>query len=303
MKFKLFCAVLAICIFSTLPAFAVEFTDANGRQISIDHPERVVSLYNSYGDAWLLSGGSLVGTISDAFDNPLLTDDVQNLGSHLTPNMELLFSLEPDFVLLAANVSSHRDIGAVLEQAGIPHAYFHTPDWRSYMETIRLFTQITEREDLFRAQVDAVQNPIESILAEAASSESYGKLTALYLRANSTKVKAKNSEGTVAGVILKDMGFVNIADSDSLLSEGLSMEAILTADPDYIFIVIQGSDAQAAQKQLQSTLLGNPAWATLTAVRENRCIFLDRELFHYHPNERWAESYAYIADLIKGAHP
>lgn len=300
MKIRFLLSFLVICILSSLPALAIDFTDANGREVSIDSPQRVVSLYNSYGDAWLLSGGKLVGTISDTFENPLLADDVRDLGSHLSPNMELLFSLEPDFVLLAANVSTHSEIGAVLEQAGISHAYFHTPDWRSYMDAIRLFTRITGREDLLQAQVDAVQKPIEAILAETEASETYEKVTALYLRANSSKVKAKNSEGTVAGIILKEMGFVNLADSDSLLSENLSMEAILMADPDYIFIVFQGSDTDAARHALESMLTQHPAWSTLTAVRENRCIILDRELFHYHPNDRWAEAYAFIADLIKG---
>ena len=76
------------------------------------------------------------------------------------------------------------------------------------------------------------------------------------------------------------------------------LEAILEADPDYIFVVAMGTDLEAAQKTLEDTLLSNPAWNTLTAVREGRFVTLDRELFHLRPNARWAESYQIIYDLL-----
>lgn len=299
---KISCLVLA-CMLLALPAMAIEWVDANGRNVSVENPQRVVSLYHSYGDAWLLSGGELVGTIEDAFESDEISadDGIANLGSHTNPNMELLFSLNPDFVLLSSSVASQIEIGEILDQAGIPCAYFDTPDWRSYMENIRLFTSITGREDLYERQVNEVQYPIEAFIAEAEqNSEHYRQTTALLLRANSTGVRAKNSETTVAGNILRDMGFVNIADGESALSENLSMESILISDPDWIFLITGGSDTEAAMASLRASLTDHPAWSTLTAVREGRFIVLDRELFHYHPNDRWAESYAFIADLIKG---
>lgn len=299
MKFKIALIFLLSCLLA-LSASAAEFTDARGRTVSISNPQRVVALYNSYGDAWTLSGGTLVGTIADGEADGAAV----NLGSHLRPNMELLFDLEPDFVLLADSVSTHGEIGSMLESAGIPCAYFNTPDWRSYMENIRLFTGITGREDLYLAQLEAVQQPIEAMIAEAqALTDHFGKTTALLLRADSSKVKAKDSEANVAGHILRDMGFVNLADGESPLSEKLSMEQIIIEDPDWIFIYLAGSDADAARAALEDALYGNPAWNTLTAVREGRCVILDRDLFHYHPNERWAESYAFIAGLLKGAQP
>lgn len=303
MKWKVVMLIVALCMFLMVPAVAVEFTDANGRLVSIENPRRVVSLYSSYGDAWMQAGGTLVGTIEDTFGDSakLAESGVQILGNHMNPNMELLFSLEPDFVLLAANVASHVEIGQMLEAAKIPCAYFNTPDWRSYMQNIELFSRMTGREDLYQEQVEAVQRPIEAIVAEVQQNDvHFGKTTALFLRANSTSVKAMNNEGSVTGCILDELGFVNIADGDSPLSENLSMESILMEDPDFIFLVIRGSDTEAAMDSMRTALTENPAWNTLTAVREGRFIILDRELFHYHPNARWAESYAMIAELIEG---
>ena len=35
-----------------------------------------------------------------------------------------------------------------------------------------------------------------------------------------------------------------------------------------------------------------------TAVQEGRVYVLPRDLFHYKPNARWAESYAYLYELL-----
>lgn len=293
---KLLCLFLMGILLAS-SASALSFTDANGRSVDIENPQRVVSLYNSYSEAWMLAGGELIGSIADTFEDGLLDDGVQNLGSHTTPNMELLFSLNPDFVLLSSEIASHGEIAVLLEQAGIPCAFFSTPDYRSYMEMISVFTQLTGKEDLHRQQIEAVQQPIEEMIKEA---EALPDPTALLIRANSITVKCKNSETTVAGNILRDMGFVNLADGNSALCESVSMESVIIEDPDYIFVVLQGSSSEAAQNNLASVLTNNPAWNTLTAVREGRFYILDRDLFHYHPNERWSESYQFILDILKG---
>lgn len=295
---RLIC-LLALFALACSSAYALSFTDACGRSVSVEAPQRVVSLYNSYGDAWSLSGGTLVGSIADYGNGTALSPDVQNLGSHISPNLELLFSLDPDFVLMSADVAAHRKLAPVLEQAGIPCALFSTPDWRSYMENIRLFTALNGKPGLYEAQYASVQQPIEAMIAEAQAMES--SPSALLIRANSTSLKARDSEGTVAGHILCDMGFLNLADGNSLLCEGIGMEAILLADPDYIFAVLQGTDSAAAEATLDNLLRSNPAWSSLTAVREDRFFILDRSLFHYHPNERWAEAYRFILDIRKGA--
>ena len=147
-------------------------------------------------------------------------------------------------------------------------------------------------------QLDAVQAPIEAMIEEANTISD--NPTALLIRANSITVKCKNSETTVAGHILRDMGFINLADGNSALCESISMENVLIEDPDYIFVVLQGSSSEAAESNLAAVLTGNPAWSSLTAVREGRFFILDRELFHYHPNGRWAESYQSIPDILEG---
>jgi len=286
-------AALALLLMA-LPARAATVTDANGRELNFDRPpERVVSLLGSYGEVWLEAGGNLAGTTEDAAKG-----EIVNLGSHSEPNMELLMALEPDFVILSADTAAHPAIGDVLESAGIPHGYFSMQTWQGYMELLNTFTGLTGRADLYKEKEKSVRSSIEATIADAQSHPDYGRQTALLLRSYVTSVKAKGSEGTVTGPILKEMGLVNIADGDSALSENLSMEAILAVDPDWIFVVAMGADQAGAERMLKDTLLSNPAWGTLTAVREGRFVTLDRELFHLRPNGRWAEAYKEIYRMV-----
>lgn len=298
MKKSLFYFIL-IQLFFISSASALSFIDANERTVTVKSPQRVVSLYDSYGDAWQICGGTLVGSVSGELENDESSDNIKNLGSHTSPNMELLFSLNPDFVLLSSEIASHTEIAAILEQANIPCAFFSTPDYKSYMEMIAIFSQLTGREDLYQQQVETVQKPIESMIDEASALSD--SPTALLIRANSITVKCKNSKTTVAGNILNDMGFINLADGDSALCESISMESVLLQDPDYIFVVLQGSSREAAENSLAAVLTENPAWNMLTAVQEGRFFILDRALFHYHPNDRWAEAYEFILNIRKDA--
>ena len=120
----------------------------------------------------------------------------------------------------------------------------------------------------------------------------------MYVRATGSSCKIKNSEESVLGEMLADLGCVNIADQDNSLLEQLSVEKIIEQDPEYIFVVIQGSDPTDAEAILESTLLSNPAWETLTAVKEGRYYVMDPNLYNMKPNARWGEAYEKLADIL-----
>ena len=85
---------------------------------------------------------------------------------------------------------------------------------------------------------------------------------------------------------------------DGALLESLTLERILMDDPDYIFITTMGESYEKAMEALRESLTGNPAWASLTAVKEGRVIELPKALFQYKPNARWAQAYDLLWSLL-----
>lgn len=278
----------------------VTFTDALGREVTLDTvPRRVVSLHGSYAEAWLQCGGTLAGTTEDAISERGLAVDesTQIIGTVKNPSLELTAALEPDLILLSTDIADHLELREVLESMGAPFAYFSVGTYREYMEMARIFCRLNERGDLCEALTESLEKPIEEMIARAQENPLYGKQTALLLRAYSTGVRAKGSDN-LAGAIMNDMGLINIADSEDSLLESLSLEQIIVDDPDYIFITTMGSDHEKAMEALKNDLSGNPAWQTLSAVQGGRIIELPKDLFHYKPNARWAESYQMLGEII-----
>ncbi len=275
---------------------AVTFTDALGREVTVDNPQRVVTLIGSFTDVWLLAGGEVVGACDDSWAslNLDLPEGVINTGKVAEPNLENILSAEPDFVIASVNTSSNVELLDTFDELGITCAYFDVSTFEDYLSMLKICTDITGRSDLYEKNGLDVQKQIEEAEARADGSAP----TVLYLRTSTKSIQAKTSEGNVCGEILANLGCVNVADSDETLLESLSLEAIMRADPDYIFVTPQGTDKEAALANIEETFTSNPAWQSLTAVKEGRYYVLDPYLYNLKPNERWGESYEKMADIL-----
>ena len=110
--------------------------------------------------------------------------------------------------------------------------------------------------------------------------------------------KAKNSQSSIMGAMLNDLGCINLADSEESLLENLSIEYILKEDPEYIFITQRGDDEEGMKKYVQSYFEDHPLWKELSAVKNNNVYFMDKNLYNLKPNHRWAEAYRGLAEVL-----
>lgn len=275
----------------------VSITDSNGSQITLDtSAPRVVAAYGSFAEAWLLAGGQLCGVTQDALEQRDLglPEDIAVVGTVKEPNAEEIIALEPDLVLLASDITAQAEIRDVLENAGLACAFFQVDTFADYAFMMEQLCAVTGREDLYEENVTQVGQQIEEAQANAALSST--RPNVLLIRAFSTGIKAKTDD-ELAGAILKDLGAHNIADDHPSMLEDLSLEEVIAADPDYIFVTTMG-DEQKALDYLNGLIQQNPAWSELSAVKEDRYIVLPKDLFHYKPNNRWGESYQYLGEIL-----
>ena len=289
---------------STQSQNSIAFTDALDREVSVQKkPERVAALIGSFADVWVLSGGSICATAEDAWDDfDLELPDAVNIGGAHSPNLELLLAADPDLVIASASTSSNVEMREVLEAAGITVAYFDVDNFDDYLAMLDICTDITGRKDLYEKNGLMIQSQIEVVKTEvAASSLPDHERTVLLLRAHSSSVKAKGSEGTILGEMLADLGCINIADSDTSLLEALSVESVIRQEPYRIFVVTMGDDTEKAIDNLNRLMDENPAWGSLRAFTEGRLHVMDRKLFNIKPNAGWAESYEKLSEIILGA--
>jgi len=295
----LVCAVLTGCGPAATVRDGYTFTDDLGRTVTVSEPKRVACLLGSFAEVWHLAGGEIIAAADDAwedFDLPLAEDAV-DLGHTKALSLEALFAAEPDFVIASTNTEIDVQWKDTLEAAGIPTAYFDVSDFDDYLRMLKICTDITGRADLYEQHGLAVRSQIDEAVEKARARGTEPKV--LYLRASASSIRAKNSQGSVLGEMLANLGCVNIADSDATLLENLSMEHILLEDPDFIFFVQLGDDAAGTQENIDRFLAENPAWAGLTAVREGRVFLLDKTLYNMKPNARWGEAYLELEAMLR----
>ena len=298
---KLFLIFTVVCLLISSVSCAkpktdsdgAEITDTLGNTVKLSEEAKVVSLYASFADCWMLSGGTLVGVTEDAEEEHKLDiGKAEIVGSVKQPSLEKIVALNPDYVILSADLAAHMSLKESLDSMGLAYGYFRVDTFEDYKALMEQFCAVNNRPDLLEKNVTDVENKIADIKSKIPKTDK----SVLLIRAFSTGMKAKRDDN-LAGYILNEFGLKNIADEHDSMLEDLSLEEIVLTDPDYIFVTTMGSE-EGANKYLEDVALNHPAWSELTAVKNGNYHMLPKELFHYKPNNRWSESYEYLAKII-----
>ena len=288
----------------------ISFTDDIGRKVRLSRAEKIASLQGSLSRAWISAGGKIGGFTEDfltEIKEGAASEDcvkgAQNLGAMMSPNIELIMEGDYDFVLLSAAVPQHKKMLDTLENARLPCAYFKLESFEDYCRIMEIFCKIAGGENDFKKNTAFEKNVIEQKeKIEKIKSEAAEKITEkpriLLLRSSSGKISARSSSSNATGAMLADLHCINIADEIPAMLEDLSMEKIILSDPDFIFVTAMGASSKKAEEYFFTVFGENPAWQTLSAVKENRVIFLPRRLFHYKPCENWSEAYLYLFNIF-----
>lgn len=261
-------------------------------------PKHVVAVSKSMAELWLLAGGKLRGTTEDAMELEGIDADTATIGTLSKPSTEAIIALSPDLVLLTEEIPAQKELKAELEDMGIHCMSIQVNIFEDYLSCMEQLTQLTGRDDLYEQNGLAVAERIEKIRKEAKENGEADGKTFLAMRVSSTKNKVLKDD-YFACEIFRDFGLRNLAEGDSSLDE-LNLEAIVAANPDYIFVIPQGKETEAMESYW-AQFEEKQVWSQLDAVKQGRLFVLPKDYFQYKPNAQWDLAYEYIRDLLKGA--
>ncbi|GMQ64820.1 ABC transporter substrate-binding protein [Vallitalea maricola] len=289
-----------------LPEFIIEDTDTTitylnpmgNEQTITKNPKKVVVLMNSILDIWYLAGGEAIARVSGTTNVPDAAKDIEQVGKVNAPSVEKILSLEPDLVILSSTRSQHVEMEDMLKSNNIECAYVDVSNnpYDRFIDTLRLFTKITGRDDIYNSEVKALKEDINKICDKAKKEE---QPNVFILFGSSKYVKAELSTGLV-GNMVEMLGANNIITDSPVENSSkvdFSLEKILEKDPDVILVIPMG-DLEKVKTRIKDDLESNEAWATLTAVKEGNVHYLPPELFHYKPNARYPEAFEYLAKIF-----
>lgn len=289
--------ILTACTPDTPPTATGDFlfTDSTGHEVSLTQtPQKVAVLLSSFAEIWQLAGGEVAVTVGESVERDICKESVTLVdeGAGKSVNTEVLIASAPDLVILSADIPAQAEAAALCRAAGIPVAEMRVECFAEYLSMLKICTDLTGRSDLYAQYGTAQAAQIDALIAAKPLAGS----KILFVRAGTSarSVKPKSSEDHFAAAMLAELGATNIADGTPLLADGLSMEHILSENPDYIYFTSMG-DEQSSRAFVEE-MLKSPEWQALTAVKSGHYTFLPKENFHYKPNANWAQSYAYLCD-------
>ena len=282
------------------PEWSYTFSDSVGQTITLDHrPQTVAVLFSSYAQIWNLAGGTVSVTVGESVERGFAPEEtlLVDSGAGKTIDLELLLSAQPDFIIGSADIAAQADACRLTAQTGIPSALFQVDTFSDYLNMLYICTQITGDSDAYTRCGTEVEAEITSLLATLEKAQPSEK-EILFIRAGSqySSTKAKRAPDNFVCTMLDELGAHNIADDAPILLDGLSLEEILLRNPDYIFLTTMGS-RDAAVSYIHD-LFTQDGWRDLTAVKSGNYTFLDKELFHFKPNEHWGTAYTTLAQLL-----
>lgn len=277
------------------------FTDDTGVTITLaKKPEKVAVLFSSFAEIWKNAGGEIYVTVGESIERGFVSPDtlLADSGAGKAINTELLLSYEPDFVICSADIAAQSQATQTLSSVGIPCAQFRVETFDDYLNMLGICTKITGDVTAYKTYGTDVKARIDAIIAGIDTSQPTKSI--LFIRAGSSakSTKAKTADEHFACTMLNELGTFNIAENAPILLDGLSIEEILTQNPELIFITTMG-DEQAAKENMER-IIASPEWQSLDAVKEQKVYFLPKELFQYKPNARWDDAYACLAEIIYG---
>lgn len=280
----------------------VTYIDSFGNETTVTkNPERVVVLFNSILGLWYESGGESLTKVKGTTNVPEEATELIDLGSSYSVSLEAIVALEPDLVVIAANVDSQVSLVPSLKEIGIETIIIDT-SYRSYdryRENAKLFAKINNTPDIYETNIAPVEDKVAAIIKKVSEEKQTPRVASVMASSKSLKL---DSNIALTGEIVELLGGENILNEANILTEGetrvdFSIESLVTFNPEYILISTMG-DVDAAKAQVQTMIEANPAWFEVDAVKNGKVYYLPKDLFVYKPNSRYDEAFLYLAEIL-----
>jgi iron complex transport system substrate-binding protein len=268
--------------------------DFMGQPVTINAPpQRVVGMSASINEMLFAIGVTPVG-VTAGMDYPPAAANLPTFGSGYQPDLEALAALEPDLII--GNGQLNMQIMDKL-QAIAPTLMILTLTPEDVAKNIRTLGQATWHDTEAEYLAQSYDGFLTAMGTVGASQTQHPSILIIV---GTLDVPNYGKSETYLGAMAKILGATNIADGNA--DQGpfpgytqLSTEYILSADPDFVFTITQGSPTP-----MPEAMKDDPIWSSLTAFQNGHVMELDVHLFLESPGPRFVEAMLQLNDILYG---
>lgn len=288
----------------------VTFTDDSGRgEISVaKNPQKVAVLYGSLACLWYEAGGTVQSAIGgksavSLYEEQIGHDITKDEGvvvvseslSGSNWDVETILAEQPDLIVCSMGMKGFATISGPAEAANIPVIGINYDSVQDYLKWFKVFCHLNGKPELWDSVAGKTAQEIAGIVSSVPKEQEAPRAVILVISSNTLKAYTGASQ---PGVILNELGGVNLADEDSTQTASsieISMEDLYALAPDMIFLSEFGETTLATLEELYGN---DPVWQSLDAVKEKKVYALERPLFHNKANRNYGKAYRAMAQLL-----
>ncbi len=238
-------------------------------------PEKIVTTSVPLTEMLHLLEITPVGVPTSTNPIPSDFDSITKIGSPMSPDLEVISSLQTDLILGASSLQSSLD--QALQGMNLPTAYLPTDSYDDLKLSFKVLGKYFGKEDKAN---EILQNLVakEKELEKQAQGKELPSVMLVIGTSDSFMVM---NDKSYLGSLVERLGADNIAKSvlkaESTYSP-MNLEDIVVADPDIVFVLASG-DHGANEDKFKQEIEKNSAWQQLSAYKNDKIYMLDYSIF------------------------
>lgn len=239
---------------------------------------------------------NVVGIPTTQLEMPEKFKGLPEVGQSMNPDLEVVASLNPDvFVMDNAFKDS---VEKSLKEYDFNTFFLKTNTYTDYIKSIEELGKTIDKEE----EATTLINELKNIEKEVKSKKG-DKAPTVAIIFGSGENFMLATETSYLGDLVKTVGGKNIASKlDKNVENGyvqLSLEYILEQNPDYILRFAHGN-LEETKKSFDKAFDKNPAYQELNAVKNNKVVDLDSNVFNVSANLKVKEAIQTLGDILYG---
>lgn len=257
---------------------------------------KVVSATVSATNVLAKLDAEVVGVPTTTQTLPAQYADLPEVGQAMSPDLEIVASLEPDLFIMDSNFQA--SVEESLSQYGLNTFFFETGSYSDFVNSIKQLGVEINREDEAKKLVNEIEASVTKALEKKGDQS---PTVAVIFGAGENFMLATDT--SYLGDLVKTLGATNITSKlDGDMSSAyvqFSLEQILAENPDYVLRFAHGNIEETA-KMFDAAFDSNEAYQQLDAVKSGKVYDLDPTIFNVSANLEITTAIETLGEIFYG---
>lgn len=294
MKYKRIKSIIAAGIM-TLGLVSCSSESSEDKTVAVGNGEEIV-VATSVAVTEILDalGVKVSGVPSTSYELPGSTKDAVEVGNPMSPDLEIIKSLNPTMVVSVDTLGS--DYMNLFTENNIPSEFVSLESLDGLKEAITTLGEKFDKNDEAKDLLEQIESK-ELEVKEKADNLDNPEVLVLFAAPGSTMIATSKS---YVGSLVELVGGKNIIEDSSTAFITYNKEDLAMLNPEKILVMVHALPEET-KAALEAEMASDSAWQNINAVKEGNVIYLDNEYFGMSANLKVIEGLEMLSDIVHGS--